>query len=204
MGLEPTQSLAELFRDGRGEGVEPSLGIGCHLDGGATGNEDCGNCISITGAAGLREAVSTKGFTCGPSGVEVVVFPAHPSRWAAGDIDLADGLPVRHQPSCEPSAPAAAALDDPASGPEITIGDVDQLCEPGWVRCHRVAAQLLTCGRSHKGGGMGVFVWIDTDDDINRVCKHGHCALLLAVAVVAALGRISRRRQICDGTRQTV
>jgi hypothetical protein len=57
-------------------------------------------------------------------------------------------------------------------------------------------------GRGHHDrGGVGVLVGVDADDDVDELCEHGHCVLLLAGNGTCGSGPVGVR-QDCDGTHQ--
>jgi hypothetical protein len=59
----------------------------------------------------------------------------------------------------------------------MTIGESDQRCVA--VRIGRLGRVLERgAGGVHRRRGVSVFVGVDTDDDVDNLCQHGHCVLL--------------------------
>jgi hypothetical protein len=61
--------------------------------------------------------------------------------------------------------------------------------------------QRQWCGRPDHGGGVGVFVKVDADDDLDLLCQHGQLRSPLTRDGRGS-GPVREARQDCHGTRQ--
>jgi hypothetical protein len=60
----------------------------------------------------------------------------------------------------------------------VLCGELDQRLVARWVGRHGLLGEDGTGGCRDDRGGVGVFVGVDADDDLDLLCEHGNCVLL--------------------------
>jgi hypothetical protein len=104
------------------------------------------------------------------------------------------------EPADKAMAPAAAALDRPAAQRAMTRCLDAELLEPRRCRGDRERCFVGARSGDHDGSGVGLFVCVDTDDDIDTLCENGHCIGSLSWGRCARVRSSEGARQHCDGT----
>jgi len=109
---------------------------------------------------------------------------------------------VGSQEAGQAGAVAAGAFDRPHPLTVVSVGEPEQLLVAGRGGRHGCLLEHRTGGRGHDRGGVGVFVGVDPDDELDQVCQHGHA--LTPCPDVDVTGRSGPdARQDCDGTHPT-
>jgi hypothetical protein len=98
---------------------------------------------------------------------------------------------------------AARTLDRRAAAAgDVRAGELQQLPVAGRGGRHGCLGDHGTGGRGYDGGGVGVLVGVDADDELGGVCQHVHRVGSLPGDDVVGAGP-DEARQDCDGTRST-
>jgi hypothetical protein len=91
-----------------------------------------------------------------------------------GPVQLHHLLSVGGQEPGQAGAVAAGAFDRPDALARLLIGQCQQLAVAGRGSRRRCLGDHRTGSGDDHGSGVGVFVGVDPDDELDGVCQHGH------------------------------
>jgi hypothetical protein len=91
-----------------------------------------------------------------------------------GPVQLHHLLGVSSQEAGQASTITAGALDRPHPLTVVSVGEPEQLLVAGRGGRHGHLLNECPGGRGHDRGGVGVFVGVDPDDELDDLCQHGH------------------------------
>jgi hypothetical protein len=122
----------------------------------------------------VGEVAASERFTAGADRVEGVGLGAVASGRTVRAVELDHQLVTAVEVSGEPGAVAAGALDRPGSKSRVSIRHRDELGVAVRVGVDGAFVEHGAGGRVDHRGGVGVLVGVDTDDDVDDLCQHGH------------------------------
>jgi hypothetical protein len=91
-----------------------------------------------------------------------------------GPVQLHHLLGVGSQEPGQAGAVAAGALDRPHPLAWLLAGQLQQLLVASWGGWHGHLGDHRTGSGDDGGGGVGVLVGVDPDDELDGVCQHVH------------------------------
>jgi hypothetical protein len=91
-----------------------------------------------------------------------------------GPVQLHHLLSVGLQEPGQAGPIATGALDRPHPPTVLSVGEPPQLLVASRGCRHGHLLNERPGGRGHDGGGVGVFVGVDPDDELDGVCQHVH------------------------------
>jgi hypothetical protein len=166
--------VPELLGSGDDEGEDLALGGGGGVDGRASGGEAHGQRCALAWGTGLSEVLAGEGLASGSDGVEGVGLGAVAAGGTVRAVELDDQLAALGEEPGQAGAIAAGALDRPRPQTGVLVSQRD---ERGVAIEVGPDGELVDgcAGRCHDDcGGVGVFVGVDPDDDVDGLCEHGH------------------------------
>jgi hypothetical protein len=110
----------------------------------------------------------------GAFGVDRVGFAAPAARWALRAVKLDDDLPGGGEVAGQPGAVPAGAFDRERAHPAVARGGFDQFVVALWIRGHRERLHPRSGRSDQYRRGVGVGMGVDSDDDLDQLCQHGH------------------------------
>jgi len=113
--------------------------------------------------------------TGGANRVDIVGLRTHAPWRPFRAVQLQDFLALHAKVAGEPGAVAAGPFDRPRPQPAVTIGELDELVVAITICRDRHDLDHRPRRRGDDRGGVGVFVRVDPDDEIDEFCEHGHC-----------------------------
>jgi hypothetical protein len=132
-------------------------------------------CRAAPLAAGprLRQLRAGQGVPGSADGVDRVGLRAGLARGSGGAVELDDELILLGKVSGQPGAVASRALHRPGPQRPVGLGEPQQCLIASGVGRHGRLGQHRAGGRGDDRGGVGVFVGVDADDDLDLLCEHG-------------------------------
>jgi hypothetical protein len=91
-----------------------------------------------------------------------------------GPVQLHHLLGVSLKKPGQPGAVATGALDRPHPLAWLASRHLEQLLVAGWGGWHGHLLEHRTGRGDDHGGGVGVLVGVDPDDELDAVCQHVH------------------------------
>jgi hypothetical protein len=181
--------------------VDLALGVAAGVDREPAGGEPDGECLAFAVGARFAEVLTAERFASGADCIDRVGLRAVTPRRATGTIELDHPLAALGKEPGEPGAVSVGAFDRPDTQPAVTVSEIHKALVA--VRVGSSGGRFDHRGRRRRDdrGGVGVFVGVDADDDVDDFCQHGHCVSPLNVEREVPVR--DGDRQDCDGTRQS-
>lgn len=178
--------------------------LGACPDGAVACREQDPDRFSFPSSAGLREVRAGECLACCAVGVERVglrAVAASGSRWT---VDLHDPLTLRQEIGDETGAEAAGAFDRP-DAPRLFAGVLGGPGEHASIpeRVGRDGHVVeLTPAVVDDAKGVGLFVGVDPDDEVDLICET-HLVLLDGVLVIGAANPEPRGKTVTGHARRS-
>jgi hypothetical protein len=199
---QASKPSTEGIGSGDDERVQLALGVAGGLDRRAARGQPHRQRRPTPGGTRLGELLAAQGLTSGPGGIQGIGLGAVAAGGPLGPVQLHHLLSVAMEEAGQASAVAASALDRPHPPTIVSVGEPQQLLVARWGCRHRCLGDHRPGGGGHDRGGVGLFVGVDPDDELDDLCQHGHA--LTPCPDVDVTGRSGpAARQDCDGTRPT-
>jgi hypothetical protein len=172
-GGQTTEAAADLVGGGDDQGVQLALAVGGGLDRGLARGEQDLQRRPLRAGTWLREMGACQGVPCRANRVDRVGLRAGPAGGSGGAVELDDELVTLGEMCGQSGAVAAGAFHRPRAQLSVLVGQFDQGVVAARIRGHGGLRQHRAGGRGEHGRGVGVFVGVDANDDLDLLCEHG-------------------------------
>jgi hypothetical protein len=123
---------------------------------------------------GLGQSGAGQCVAGGTVSVDRIGLGPGPARRPLGPVQLHDQFAGVSEMTGQAGAVAAGALHRPGPQPGVLLGQGAQLGIAIGICGHRHLGQHAAGACVDDRGGVGVFVGVDADDDLDQLCQHGH------------------------------
>lgn len=169
----------ERLRRGDDKSVELVPGVRGRLHRRVPGGQEHREGGSLPACSGLRVGRPPERLTGGPNGIDRVALGAVATPGPPRPVDLDHLLAPVLEEAGEARSVAARALDGPGPAQPVGIRPIDQRLVTDAFGAHRALGQRRAGPGGNRRRGVGVFVGVDADDDVDLLCQHGHAFISL-------------------------